>query len=183
MEEAQQTLDLEFDAPTVPFESSCTADSVVAIDLDDPTVSAPRSDDIRLVTTLVLRSVDFSRTATRAAETVAEVMKNNPHITLQVVLAAAGQAEKIQAETIHEILDGCYRTTSYLDRFYSLQPGHRMGAKRVFVLLPRSARPNSRGEWTEAIGQYAGILWHADATPPKDYEEYEHFVVYSPAAR
>jgi hypothetical protein len=167
----------------VPFESSCTADSVVALDLDGPAAAAPRSDDIRLATTLLLHSTDFSRAATRAVDTVAEVMKNNPHITLQVVLAAAGQAEQIRAETVHEILDACYRTTSYLDRFYSLQPGHRLGAKRVFVLLPRNARPNCRGEWTQAIGRYAGILWQEDATLPEDWEEFEHFIANCPAAR
>jgi hypothetical protein len=182
MGEAQQTLDLQFDAPSLPFESSCTSNSVVAIDLDDSTIAASRCEDIRLVTTLLLHSADFSRTASRAVKTVAEVMKSNPHIALQVVLAPAPQRELIPPEAVHEILDACYRTTSYLDRFYSLQPGHLLGAKHVFVLLPCDARPNSPRAWIQAIGQYAGILWHGDSTPPEDYEEFEHIIAKCPVA-
>ena len=65
-------------------------------------------------------------------------MADNPHTTLQVVLEPSGDPERLTAETLESLLAACYRTTTYLDRYYSLQPGRLLGSKRLVVLLPRS---------------------------------------------
>jgi radical SAM superfamily enzyme YgiQ (UPF0313 family) len=188
MEESQKRLEIELDAPDVPFsprraptegwsgERPGVRASDVTLDLDDPSVEMLPPSDVGLVTTLLLRSADFSQVESRAVEVVAEIHRTNPHITLQIVLAPHRQPEQLRTELMQKLLEACFRTTSYLDRFYSMHPGHLLGAKRVFVLLPLAERSIRRQDWIREIGQYANILWHGNGTSSDDWEEFEHFI-------
>ncbi|HEY2760489.1 MAG TPA: hypothetical protein VGI75_07090, partial [Pirellulales bacterium] len=59
------------------------------------------------------------------------------------------------------ILEAAFRRPTYLDRFYSVQPGRLKGAKRLVIALPTNY-VDDRGlhEWREAISQYATIAAH-----------------------
>jgi radical SAM superfamily enzyme YgiQ (UPF0313 family) len=190
MEEAQESLDIEFDAPPLPFEQCVpplraptegwsgegpgVRASVITLDLDHAVAELPLATDLGLVSTLLLRSADFSQVESQAVRTIAEVMRTNPHITLQIVLEPRRQPERLRAELLQKILEVCYSSTSYLDRYYSMHPGHLLGAKRVFVLLPLSERPLLKRAWVHEIGQCAAILWHGKDAPPAALEEFEH---------
>ena len=103
----------------------------------------PPSNDFGLVTTLLLHSSDFSQVESQAVRMVAEAVRTNPHITCKSCLSRAGRLNGFEPELLRKILEVCYSSTSYLDRFYSLQPGHLLGAKRLFVLLPLKERSRS----------------------------------------
>ena len=198
MEEAQSALGVEFDKPALPtveqraegFNPSVCCGTPICnsaeglnpsarlryIDLDDPKSEPPSPADYNLVTTLHLRSADFSRVENRATQLVAEALRSNPHITLQIVLEPLGDPKHLRFELLEEIFAACYASTSYLDRFYSLQPGHLFGAKRLFVLLEIEERSKIGPAWIEAIAGRAHLLWHGNEPPKTPLEEYESFL-------
>lgn len=204
MEEAQSALGVEFDKPALPLIEQQAAGFIPAlrltsqaarstginpaaraqiIDLDDPNSKPPLPADFNLVATLHLRSADFSRVETRATQLVADTLRSNPHITLQIVLEPLGNSKRLRLELLEEIFAACYASTSYLDRFYSLQPGHLLGAKRLFVLLAIEERPKLGSEWIEAIAERAHFVWHENEPPITPLEEYESFLSTPPGKR
>jgi radical SAM superfamily enzyme YgiQ (UPF0313 family) len=201
MEEAQQALDIEFDAPALPFENEHRAGEVIPahqsesvgnrcdgitpaarflmIDLDNPAVELPQANDFDLVTTLLLRSANFSQVESLVVRVVTDAVRTNPHITLQIVLEPRREPTQLRAEMVSKIVEACYSSTSYLDRYYSLHPGYLLGAKRVFVLLPLEERTRIDRDWIHEIGECANILWHGDEselTDLSELEEFEHVV-------
>lgn len=207
MEEAQEALGIEFDAPGLPFEklqaeekkeiigSPCAginpaarlhtarlhtarlqAARLYAIDLDDAGAGLPPTAECGLVTTLLLRSADFSQVETQAARAVAEALRANPHITLQVVLEPVGRPERLGIELLQKLMEVCYSSTSYLDRYYSMHPGHLPGAKRLFVLLPVEERARLGQRWIRKTGRCAAILWHGKNAIPERMEEFEYLL-------
>jgi radical SAM superfamily enzyme YgiQ (UPF0313 family) len=190
MEEAQDALKIEFDAPALPLENrdfspqvaadgfsgegAGTTASCITLDLDDLSAELPPASDFGLVTTLRLQSADFSRVETQAVRAVAEAVRTNPHITLQIVLEPTRQPERLRTELLQKMLEACYASASYLDRYYSLQPGHLLGAKRVFVLLDLEARARLGQEWVRKIGRQADILWRGVQASSTELEEFEH---------
>jgi radical SAM superfamily enzyme YgiQ (UPF0313 family) len=190
MEEAQATLDIQFDRPPLPFDNNGSPlfaptedwlgkdkvmrNSTLTLDLDDVSVKLPSIIDFDLVTTLLLHSSDFSQVGSQAVRVVAEAVRTNPHITFQIVFEPRRQVERLQPELLRKIIEACYSSTSYLDRFYSMQPGHLLGAKQLFVLLPLSERARLKQAWIHELGQFANILWYGDAPRPTDLEEFEH---------
>ena len=89
-----------------------------------------------LAFTLWLKSADFRARAAEAAELVRQVLADNPHTTLQVVLEPAGDPRHLTAEVLETLLAASHESLSYLDWFYSLHPVRLLGAKRLVVLLP-----------------------------------------------
>jgi hypothetical protein len=181
MEEAQSALGVEFDKPALPTveqraEGFNPSARLRYIDLDDPNSKPPLPTEYKLVTTLHLRSADFSLVENRATQLVAEALRSNPHITLQIVLEPLGDSKRLRFELLEEIFAACYASTSYLDRFYSLQPGHLLGAKRLFVLLAIEERSKLGPAWIEAIAGRAHILWHGNEPPKTPLAEYESFL-------
>jgi hypothetical protein len=190
MEEAQATLDIQFDRPPLPFnnngsplyapteglsgEDKVVRTSTLMLDLDNGSVKLPSVIDFDLVTTLLLHSSDFSQVESQTVRVVAEAVRTNPHITMQIVFEPRRQIERLQPELLRKIIEICYSSTSYLDRFYSMQPGHLLGAKQLFVLLPLSERSRLRQAWIHEFGQFATILWHGNVPRPMDLEECEH---------
>ena len=111
-----------------------------------------------LALTLWLRSSDFHRQRQNAVAQIERLLADNPHTTLQVVLEPNGDPERLTAETLESLLAACYRTTTYLDRFYSLQPGRLLGSKRLVVLLPPESQPHPSESWRRRVAEYATLL-------------------------
>lgn len=139
----------------------------VRVDLDEPDAGLPPAERRGLAFTLRLRSSDFGAARSRATELVRRAVDDNPHSTLVVMLEPIGPPERLAAELLEELLAVCYRTTSYLDRFYSMHPGELLGAKRLVVVLSGSRASIDPG-WLEAVERYATPVWRREGTIPAD---------------
>jgi radical SAM superfamily enzyme YgiQ (UPF0313 family) len=181
MEEAEEAFGVEFDAPPPPRLDSLDPQSVWRIDLDTeerereskseansrgPTARGRIADTYRgalppgyfpsLAFTLWFRCSDFQQQRQKAVAQIERLLADNPHTTLQVVLEPTGDPERLTAETLESLLAACYRTTTYLDRFYSLQPGRLLGSKRLVVLLPPQSRASEA--WRRCVGEFATLI-------------------------
>jgi radical SAM superfamily enzyme YgiQ (UPF0313 family) len=112
--------------------------------------------------TLVLRTADFRRHAAIAQAIVEQLLTDNPHTTLQVILEP-GIAASITLSFLADLKRACYRRTTYLDRFYSILPGPTKGSKRLIVLLDNRERERLGAEEIAAIGEFATIVWRGIA--------------------
>ena len=180
MEEAQEAFGIEFDplpAPRLdlddPSGQSCRG---CRIDLDarpEQTVSpAPPA----LCYTLWFRSSDFHEQRQAAADSIIQLLTANPHTTLQVILEPTADPRRLTAETLELLLATCYRSPTYLDRYYSLHPGRLLGSKRLAVLLPLRLRDGLPKDWCRRVADYASLLWQGDQPPRGPLEEYEWIV-------
>jgi radical SAM superfamily enzyme YgiQ (UPF0313 family) len=180
MEQAQEAFGVEFDALPPPRLDSLDDRNVCRIDLDVAQDEAERksrnsrrpmvggSDDATalgalspgrlpsLAFTLWLRSRDLHRRRQEAAAWIDRVLSDNPHTTLQVVLEPTGDLDRLTSDTLELLLATCYKTTTYLDRYYSLQPGRLLGSKRLIVLLPPQSQPDE--PWRRRVAEYATLL-------------------------
>ena len=75
-----------------------------------------------------------------------------------MVEAAAAQASLAPA-ALAALLEACQEQPTYLDKFAAWQPGKPAGAKRLVVLLPFGVRPELTGQWLDAVGEVATIVW------------------------
>jgi hypothetical protein len=134
--------------------------TAAAIDLDAP-VAAARDDPSRrsLAFTLWLKSADFRTRAEAAVRRVRQVLADNPHTTLQVVLEPSGDPRHLTAEVLEALLAASHESLSYLDGFYSLHPVRLLGAKRLVVLLPAAMEELLDRAWLDAIEDRATIHW------------------------
>jgi radical SAM superfamily enzyme YgiQ (UPF0313 family) len=109
--------------------------------------------------TLSLRSADFDANSQTAAQAMRRLLDDNPHTTLQVILDPAGEPSRLTARTFEAVYTEFYRSTSYLDRFYSLAPGSPpKGAKRLVVTLPGNQYEKTPLEWFDEAEQYASVV-------------------------
>ena len=135
-------------------------DEKVIVDLDAPIATAlPSVSDRSLAFTLWLKSADFRVRATEAAELVRQVLVDNPHTTLQVVLEPAGDPRHLTAEVLETLLAASHESLSYLDWFYSLHPVRLLGAKRLVVLLPAAMEELLDAAWLDEVEDRATIDW------------------------
>jgi radical SAM superfamily enzyme YgiQ (UPF0313 family) len=144
MAEAQDAFGTEFD-PLPPADSAppCPADRPApgcVVDLDRAAEPLPPAHERAQAFTLWLRSNDFPAHADRAAAVVAGLLNDNPHTTLQVVFDAP-RPEQVDESVLSAVEAACYRTTSYLDRYYSLHPNPSLGAKRLVVVGAETDEP------------------------------------------
>lgn len=109
--------------------------------------------------TLWFQGNSLSQQRTAVTATIAACLNDNPHSTLQIVLEPREHAAEITPEFLDDLLRVCYQTNSYLDRFYSMAPGRRKGAKRLVLLLSWSVRDNLGIDWIDSRGEYADIVW------------------------
>jgi radical SAM superfamily enzyme YgiQ (UPF0313 family) len=162
MEEAQEAFAVEFDAMPPPRFDLLDQRSVCRINLDAAEETAGHSAVLppspSLAFTLWLRSSDFHHRRREAAEQIGRLLADNPHTTLQVVLEPTGDPESLSTDTLGLLLATCYKTTSYLDRYYSLQPGRLLGSKRLIVLLPAGLQRRSSKSWQRRVAEYATLL-------------------------
>ncbi len=132
--------------------------------------------------TLWLRSSNFHTHRRRAAQLVDQLLADNPFTTLQIVLEAIGNPQHLTPVTCDAILQAALKSPTYLDRFYSVQPGRLKGAKRIVILLPETPSPReetcreqSRTGWSEdasmssawqkEISQFATIVYRNAIEP------------------
>ncbi len=181
MEEVQEAFGLEFDPwppPTLPDPASAdrmaSADvhgsggsaqldqlySQVVIDLDGTTVKLPEAEKRALAFSLLLRSRQFEAKSQQAALLVREVLDANPHTSLDVLIAPIGSRIHHFRSFLDLLSAECFRTTSYLDLYYSLHPNPLAGAKRLVVVFSLDYRNNISSPEIDRIAQHAKILWH-----------------------
>ncbi len=186
MAEAQEIFETEFDAlpePMIPELEDCQWSSssqglceTWRIDFDSldwETRSLPPPAQRTQAFTLWFQGNALSQRRTEVAETIATCLSDNPHSTLQIVLEPRSRAAEITPEFLDDLLRVCYRTNSYLDRYYSMAPGRRKGAKRLVLLLSWSVRDSLGIEWIDSRGEYADIVWrdaHTDEVAMAEFE-------------
>jgi hypothetical protein len=143
--------------------ASCT------VDLDAPAgTSWGAACGRSLAFTLWLKSADFRARAAEAAEVVRQVLVDNPHTTLQVVLEPAGDPRHLTADVLETLLAASHESLSYLDWFYSLHPIRLLGAKQLVVLLPAALEASLDEAWLEAMEDRATIHWAGGREPAEE---------------
>lgn len=178
MDEAQSAFGLEFDPfppPVLDFEEDCgSATAVARIDLDRPPHELPAVERRALAFTLWLRSRDFDAQRGEAARLVRQLILDNPHTTLQVLLEPTADPQRLSLRALGAIEEACFPSTSYLDLFYSLHPNPLLKAKRLVALLPAAERPRLGTDWIDDVGRYAAIVWHGGHVAEDDLAAHEH---------
>ena len=177
VEESQQRFGVEFDplpAPVLePPQGAGDAQRMVRVDLDGPPYELPGPERRAQTFAIWLRARDFHLRRAEAAELVGRLLADNPHGTLQVIVEPTGEVDgRLDAvlDTIHE---ACFRSTSYLDRYYSLTGGSA-AAKRIVLLLPGALRSRLGAAWIAATAQRACILWGGGGLCADDLEGHEY---------
>jgi hypothetical protein len=56
------------------------------------------------------------------------------------------------------LLGACQSRPTYLDRYYSLQPGRPNGAKRLVLLVPDGLRTGLGEDWLEEAETFATVI-------------------------
>jgi len=176
MEEAQDVFGIVFDAwpevkegiggggnsrgPTDAGTQDISLQHQYRVDLDAPVQTAlPVASSRSLAFTLWLKSADFRVRAAEAAELVRQVLVDNPHTTLQVILEPVGDPRYLTAEVLEALLAASHESLSYLDWFYSLHPIRLLGAKRLVVLLSTAWEELLDAAWLDAMEDRATIHW------------------------
>lgn len=175
MAEAQEIFETEFDPLPEPVIPDIDAESQIAgdasarrlcstwrVDFDDPRSATARMPAAGLRTqafTVWFQGSQLSRHVSDVVDLVATCLSDNPHSTLQIILEPRAGAAEITTDFLDDLLRVSYRTTSYLDRFYSMAPGRRKGAKRLVLLLSWTVRDTLGTEWIDSRGEYADIVW------------------------
>jgi radical SAM superfamily enzyme YgiQ (UPF0313 family) len=167
MEEAREIFELEFDpqpTPVLEFSKQDRDQRVCYVDLDrELDRSCP--DNHHQAFTIWLRSEHFARQRSRIALVLRQILAANPFTTLQIVLeakepcSAEGVAESLRPELLRDLLAVCQESSTYLDRYYSIQPGRPTGAKRLIVMLPLRLRPTMADSWLDGVGDFATLVW------------------------
>ncbi len=196
MEEAQQVFGLEYDPWPPPALASAGRDSPpghgdasaprcagacgrrtcasATIDLDGPSQMLESAHERTQAFTLWLRTRDFDAQRHAAAQCIRQVVADNPHTTLQVVLEPTAEPERLSTRALAAIQEACFESTSYLDLFYSLHPNRLLGAKRLFALLASAEHARLGLDWVDRIGHYASIVWRDGALDETDLAAHEH---------
>lgn len=153
--EAQTMFGLEFDAAPPPVLDVPPGLGLWRVDLDsDARPDPPPDGERRQAFTLWLTSEDFDRRRTVAAGLIREVLADNPFTTLQVVLDCRDRLPA--AATFADLTAACQERPTYLDRYYALQPGGPVGAKRLVVVPAGDAPP----VWVDEVtANWATVAW------------------------
>lgn len=184
MQEAQDIFDTDFDPfppPKLKFEQDEGGSVPVAyIDLDAPpaTQELPPPELRTQAYSLWFRSQTWTIEACRqAVATISRVLADNPHSTLQVVLEPTGDPELLESNTLQALLQECYRTPNYLDRYYGLNPEGLLGSKRLLVVLPADQRDRVSDEWIDDVGEFAMLIWRGLELDESELEPHELCIV------
>ena len=180
MEEAEEIFDTEFDALPSPVERvPCPAESrepmaesrypilrSYVVDFDDPAremipTAAERSGAFELR----MHAADFRKHRDEACRVIRQLLDDNPHSTLRIVLEPTGDPSVLTLSFLQAIRTACLKEPSYLDRFYSMQLGRPKGAKHIVIRLPWSARESAGLDWIDDVGQFASIVWTGENIP------------------
>ena len=180
MDEAEELFDTEFDPlpePHIPklilssgARPRCEAWQIdLDAEPDDGNVSKPKSslpppDERAQAFTLWLKAEDFQVHTKSARKLIEQILDENPHTTLQVILEP-GKAASITASLLADFKWVCYSRTTYLDRFYSILPGAMKGSKCLVVLLEPCEEALLDPETIAAIDEFATIVWKEETVP------------------
>ncbi len=179
MEEAEEIFDTEFDALPSPVEEGRPADGrwptavgrdpfvlEHSVDLDSPANNPlPPPAQRGGAFELRLRSSDFRKHRDEACRLIRQLLDDNPHSTLRIVLEPTGDPSVLTMSFLQAIRTACLKEPSYLDRFYSMQLGRPKGAKHIVIRLPWSARESAGLDWIDDVGQFASIVWTGEDIP------------------
>jgi len=190
MAEAQEIFETEFDPlpePLIPEVADCGVQVADAnglllcrtwrLDFDDAewrNQSLPEPGQRTQAFTLWFQGHALPQHQVEVVETIAACLRDNPHSTLQIILEPRAAAEAITPEFLDDLLQVCFRTTSYLDRFYSMAPGRRKGAKRLVLLLSWSVREALGMDWIDSRGEVADIVWRDADDSEAEMAEFEY---------
>ncbi len=132
---------------------------MIDLDENDAPYDLPVAEERCQAFTLWLRAGrTFGNHVESAKAMIEQVLDENPHTTLQVLLEP-GDPSSIATSFLAELRRTCYRRTTYLDRFYSILPGPMKGSKRLVVLLDASDRDLLGTDEIAAWGEFAAIVW------------------------
>ena len=176
MEEAEEIFDTEFDALPSPAERrEPIAESrhptfvEYAVDLDDLVRDPlPIPEQRQGAFELRLQSTDFRQHRDEACQLIRQLLDDNPHSTLRIVLEPTRDPASLKMSFLQAIRTACLKEPSYLDRFYSMQLGRPKGAKHIVIRLPWSARESVGLDWIDDVGQFASIVWTGEDIPSED---------------
>ena len=176
MEEAEEIFDTEFDALPSPAErrepiaeSRHPTFAEYAVDLDDLARDPlPLPAQRQGAFELRLQSADFRQHRDEACRLIRQLLDDNPHSTLRIVLEPTGDPASLKMSFLQAIRTACLKEPSYLDRFYSMQLGRPKGAKHIVIRLPWPARESVGLDWIDDVGQFASIVWTGENIPSED---------------
>src|SRR5262249_38348788 len=139
MAEAQELFQCEFDAPAPPrLEASSNSGMPIfggipkrqrghvdhlTIDLDAAVPPLPPAAVRAQAMTIRFQSVDFQKTGESAAAVIRELLRDNPHSTLEIVFDSPRGIEGVTPSVLELVQQASLENPSYLDRFYAFQPG------------------------------------------------------------
>lgn len=171
MEEAQHVFEMEWDplpAPELPDMTGLRHGDAVMnkqsvataqlIDLD-------KGGKLRLperkaqAFTLWFRSKFFKRHRDTMERTLLRLLEENPFTTLQVVLEPIAEPRSLTPMLLDDLWAACMTRPTYLDRYYTMQPGRAMGAKRFILLLPGNLRRQLGPDWVDEMSEQAALVW------------------------
>lgn len=176
MEEAEEIFDTEFDALPSPAErrepvaeSRQSVFTDYSVDFDrlgrDP---LPPPANRCGAFELRLQATDFRKHRDEACHIIRQLLKDNPHSTLRIVLEPTGDPASLTMSFLQAIRTACLQDPSYLDRFYSMQLGRPKGAKHIVIRLPWSVRDQAGLDWIDDVGQFASIVWTGENIPSEE---------------
>ncbi|MDB5392083.1 MAG: radical protein, partial [Planctomycetaceae bacterium] len=184
MAEAQEIFETEFDPlpdPVIPdLEVAPPAASlchVWQLDFERPIAiqqELPSAGERAQAFTLWFQADDFLLHRTEMERCIDQCLTENPHTTLQIVLEPGSHPESVTPDLLIGLLRVSYRLSSYLDRFYSMAPGRRKGAKRLILLLPLEIRDELGEEWIDGVGDYADVVWQGTDEGSDEMAEFEY---------
>ncbi|MFO0823684.1 MAG: hypothetical protein U0792_11300 [Gemmataceae bacterium] len=183
MQEAQELFAVEFDAQTPPvleFASEEPKERVWLVDLDaiKPAAPPPKAQRAQAFTVWFTAECLDSQ-AELAAECVRQLLAENPHTTLQIVLDVSrcdveATMQSVTPRSLEVLLVAALERPTYLDKYYALQPGRANGAKRLVVVLPGQRREELDPEWLDAIGATASLVWRGVPMDEATMDSFEY---------
>lgn len=180
MEEAEDIFETEFDALPSPVEeggrqkaqaADCLPPSAFCLQMDfDSNIhdALPPPAQRRGAFELRLQASDFRPHRDESCRLIRQLLDDNPHSTLRIVLEPTGDPTTLTLSFLQAIRTACLKEPSYLDRFYSMQLGRPKGAKHIVIRLPWSARDQAGLDWIDDVGQFASIVWTGEDIPSED---------------
>jgi radical SAM superfamily enzyme YgiQ (UPF0313 family) len=169
IEEAQDRFGMELDPLPPPFLDFGGDDRgrLWKLDLDRDAVSPPPADERALAFTLWLCAADLMRHEATITRLIRTLLGDNPFTTLQVVLEPSRAVP--DPEWLSRLFAACQEDPTYLDRFYSLQPGRAAGSRRLVVVLDGADRP-TLAAWSDAVADFVTVVWRGDVGDLDDHE-------------
>ncbi|MFN0196455.1 MAG: B12-binding domain-containing radical SAM protein [Planctomycetaceae bacterium] len=178
LDESQQVFETEFDPLLEPIVSEDSHHAQLpgirrswVIDWDlsaEERELQPQPEQCAQAFSLWFRGTNLVERTADMLKIIEEHLDREPHATLQVMLEPRSRPEDLTDDFFERIRECCLRETSYLDRFYSMQPGYWKGAKRIVVLLAAEQRESLDPSWIDQLVEYASVVWTGDVLLPDE---------------